>query len=236
MPLTVVPSLFGYRGPACPLPTVRYRRPVSAADCSVPETRVRCRLFGYRRPMSAADCSVLETRVRSRLFGTGDPCPLPTVRYRDPPVRCRLFGTGDPPVRCRLFGTGTRLSAADCSVPGPASPLPTVRYRDPPVRCRLFGTGDPCPLPTVRGLHRCRWHGTLFLVQCQRLERSAHNVLMRTGVLHNPRDCRLALSGNTPLKAEHLAQRSTRTGTSTVTGQWDRAVLCMGWAVGTSSG
>jgi len=162
---------------------------MSAADCSVPETRVRCRLFGYRRPMSAADCSVLETRVRCRLFGTGDPCPLPTVRYRDPPVRCRLFGTG-----------------------------------------------DPCPLPTVRGLHRCRWHGTLFLVQCQRLERSAHNVLMRTGVLHNPRDCRLALSGNTPLKAEHLAQRSTRTGTSTVTGQWDRAVLCMGWAVGTSSG
>jgi len=92
MPLTVVPSLFGYRGPACPLPTVR-----------VPETR-----------LSAADCSVPETRVRCRLFGTGDPCPLPTVRYRDPPVRCRLFGTGtrlsaadcsvpETHVRCRLF-------------------------------------------------------------------------------------------------------------------------------------
>jgi len=212
MPLTVVPSLFGYRGPACPLPTVRYRRPVSAADCSVPETHVRCRLFGTGDPCPLPTVRVPETHVRCRLFGTGDPCPLPTVRYRRP------------------------MSAADCSVPGPACPLPTVRYRDPPVRCRLFGTGDPCPLPTVRGLHRCRWHGTLFLVQCQRLERSAHNVLMRTGVLHNPRDCRLALSGNTPLKAEHLAQRSTRTGTSTVTGQWDRAVLCMGWAVGTSSG
>jgi len=189
MPLTVVPSLFGYRGPACPLPTVRYRRPVSAADCSVPETQVRC-----------------------RLFGTVEPSPRPTVRVPKTRVRCRLFGYRRP------------VSAADCSV---------LETR---VRCRLFGTGDPCPLPTVRGLHRCRWHGTLFLVQCQRLERSAHNVLMRTGVLHNPRDCRLALSGNTPLKAEHLAQRSTRTGTSTVTGQWDRAVLCMGWAVGTSSG